>query len=181
MNRMCNLAAGLVLGVAAVPCLGAAAQGATDGLYACASEPDDAARLACYDAAVAELQAAETTGDVVTFTTEEITDARRDGFGRQTDGAGETAAASAAVAAAAAVAEAEPDEVTAAIVSLGETRDGKLVVTLDNGQVWQQTDNTRVTVSRKAPPETATVRKAAMGSYRVKLGRARPFRARRID
>lgn len=174
MNRMRNLLA--TLGVAGALSLTAAAQSATATLYDCAGIAADADRLACYDLAVAELRSAETSGEVVTLTSEEIEEARTDSFGRKTDGVEETLAARAGETAAA-----EPDEVTAGIASLGETRDGRLLVTLDNGQVWRQVDSTRVFVSRKAPPQSATVMKAALGSYRLKLGNARAFRAERVE
>ncbi len=154
----------------------ATGQAATDSLYACADKASDSERLACYDAAVAELRAAETTGEVVTFTTEEIVEARERTFGLEEDTVDSKLAA-----AGASLARTEPDDITAGLVSLDETAEGKLIVTLDNGQVWVQTDSSSVAVSRKSPPKSATVMKAALGSYRLKIGRARPFRVQRVD
>ncbi|MEM0984661.1 MAG: hypothetical protein AAGJ32_00295 [Pseudomonadota bacterium] len=152
------------------------AQSATDALYACAEKSNAAERLECYDNAVANLRSAENSGDVVTFTTEEIAEDQTRNFGRAESAIERKVAAVSAV-----VPEDGPDEVTAGIISIETTRDGKLLVSLNNGQIWRQTDSTRVTVSKKSPPAEATVKKAALGSFRIKLGRARAFRAKRVD
>ncbi|MEM7768456.1 MAG: hypothetical protein AAF253_13375 [Pseudomonadota bacterium] len=175
MNRLRNCLASLTIAAAfAAPVM---AQSATDALYDCAGIANATERLACYDRAVASLRAAETSGDVVTFTTEELEAANADSFGRsprEADGVDQKLAA-------AAVPDEAPNEVTAGITDIDETRGGKLIVTLDNGQIWLQTDSSAVNVSRKKPPAEAVVKKAALGSFRVKLGRSRAFRARRID
>ena len=50
-------------------------------VYACAGEADDAARLACYDAAVGRLKSAEEAGEITTVTREEVETVRRESFG----------------------------------------------------------------------------------------------------
>jgi hypothetical protein len=56
-----------------------------------------------------------------------------------------------------------PDSVTAAIKSLDRRRDGKFVVTLDNTQVWAQSEfNSQADVQ---VGDAITVRRGALGSY----------------
>lgn len=50
-------------------------------VYACADVPGDAARLACFDAAVASLRSAQDEGELVAVSREEINEVRRDAFG----------------------------------------------------------------------------------------------------
>jgi hypothetical protein len=60
-------------------------------------------------------------------------------------------------------ASAAPDSVTAAIKSLDRRRDGKFVVTLDNTQVWAQSEiNSQADVQ---VGDAITVRRGALGSY----------------
>jgi len=60
-------------------------------------------------------------------------------------------------------APAAPDSVTAAIKSLDWRRDGKFVVTLDNTQVWAQSElNSQADVQ---VGDAITVRRGALGSY----------------
>ena len=56
-----------------------------------------------------------------------------------------------------------PTSVTAAITSLARRRDGKFVVTLDNAQVWSQSEfNSQADVQ---VGDAITVRRGALGSY----------------
>jgi len=181
MNKMLVLTAGLAIS-ATYPLVAftfASADTPTAPIYACADESDDAARLACFDAAVAALKASEEAGEVATVAVAEIEEAERDAFGLEGEQA--VAAVSARIVPRRAEPPAELDEVTAGVVSITENNRGELIVTLDNGQVWRQSDSASVSISRKKPPETATVRKAALGSFRMKLGRASPFRVKRVE
>jgi hypothetical protein len=59
--------------------------------------------------------------------------------------------------------------------------DGKLVVTLDNGQVWRQTDDRRLPIPRRDAEVTAEIERGAKGSFFLRLSH-RPgvsIRARR--
>ena len=60
----------------------------------------------------------------------------------------------------------------------------RLIVTLQNGQVWRQIDDTRVLISRRqsASEMSVAVRSAALGSHQMQMnGRGRWFRVRRED
>ena len=145
-----------------------------EDVYACASEADDAARLACYDAAVGRLKSAEEAGEITTVTREEVETVRRESFGFSIpslpslampkfgggDGDG-------------------LEEVTFAVASIRKDPYGKLIVTLENGQVWLQTDSNRVSYSRRNGVEEAVIKTASMGSFRMKLDGGRAFRVER--
>jgi len=52
----------------------------TSAVYACASLGDDGERLACYDAAVGRLQAAEEAGEVTTVSRAEVEEVQKEAF-----------------------------------------------------------------------------------------------------
>jgi hypothetical protein len=132
--------------------------------HPCAGIAEDAARLACYDEAFGRRSIAHT---------------------------GESAAApvtlDAGVAASSAVATVDPvadfgltdsqkrardpeqakktmpDSITATVAHVRRRPTGELVVTLDNGQVWAQTETVSQAVVK--PGDLVTIRKGALGSF----------------
>ncbi|MEM9232603.1 MAG: hypothetical protein AAGA69_00010 [Pseudomonadota bacterium] len=63
-----------------------------------------------------------------------------------------------------------PPSIVSAAAQIEKTPNGKLRITLENGQVWRQLSSDRpYHVSKKAPPKMATITEAAMGSYRLKF------------
>jgi hypothetical protein len=150
----------------------AAAVAAETG-HRCAAQLDDAARLACYDAA---------------FGRPGVTSAP-DASG-SADAASATVAVPAAVAAPAVAATAvpadpaadfglseqairardpelakitDPDQISATVASLGQRPRGELIFTLDNGQVWVQSEVDRR--ARLKVGDRVTVKKGALASY----------------
>lgn len=144
----------------------------TDAVYACAEEADDLARLACYDAAVGRLQAAEEAGEIATITREDVEEAEKDSFG--------LAIPSFSLPGLSRDDDERLEEITEEVTAVDETPFGKLIVTLANGQVWEQTDSVRVS-GRDQRSGTATIERGAIGSYWLRLGDARRFRAKRIS
>lgn len=161
-----------------------------DSLESCARISDDARRLACYDGlagrvmqgtAVAAVPspAPETTPEIATVL------------------APAPAAAAAAPVAAAPVAvervaefglseqarkEREPEKwvesVTARVTNVGQTASDRYVITLDNGQVWVQSEtNTRAIL---APGDTVTIKRAALGSFKLSGPRSVFWRVKRL-
>jgi len=120
---------------------------AEDAKHPCAQVRDNTERLACYDQAfghaadsVAAAATAAAPNEQFGFTEKEL--ARNIG----------QSAPSAA-----------PESVTAAITSLVRRHDGKFVVTLDNAQVWAQSEfNSQADVEIG---DSVTVRRGALGSY----------------
>lgn len=145
----------------------------TADVYACKEIASDTERLACYDAAVGRLKAAEESGEVKTFTRKEVEEVKRDSFGfsipslpklafggKDEDGKAKSE---------------DLKNVTFPVKSVGGTR-GALRITLENGQVWVQIDDK--TVSPRHQKE-AYIYQASLGSYKMKLDGGLAFRVRR--
>ena len=166
------LAAFAVLSLAAVPAL--AEDVSTADVYACKDIASDTERLACYDAAVGRLKAAEDAGEVKTFTRTEVEEVKRDSFGFSIpslpklafggkDDKGKDKSD-------------DLKEVTEAVKSIGGKR-GALRVTLENGQVWVQIDDKGVNPRGQ---KSARIYQAALGSYKMKLDGGLAFRVKRV-
>lgn len=171
-------AIGLALGGALVLSAGSALAQQADkparadalkALVDCRAVTDPAARLACYDKAAADLDAAEAKGDVVVVDRGQMRQARRAAFGFNfrmpsfmTRG--------------------EPVEdlerIEATVAAARFNSQGKLVVELEDGAVWVQIDSERL---RKAPAAGAKVelRTASLGSYFMKIQGLDTVRAKR--
>jgi hypothetical protein len=102
------------------------------GLLDCRKVADDAARLACYDKAAAAVDAATTSGDLVSIDREQRKAARRQAFGfvlpslafLDMGEKGEGA-----------------DRINATVAEAHEDATGRWVVQLDDGAVWVQTES----------------------------------------
>jgi hypothetical protein len=146
----------IVVGIALIGISGflSAADTAT---HPCAEVRDDAQRLACYDQAFgkhANPDAAKPEGQFG-FTEQEV--ARNTGQSAE---------------------PATPTSVTATVKSLDHRRDGKFVVTLDNAQVWSQSEfNSQADVEIG---DTITVRRGALGSYLLVTKAGIGTRVRRV-
>ncbi|MEM9740511.1 MAG: hypothetical protein AAF829_11640 [Pseudomonadota bacterium] len=146
----------------------------TAAVYACADTEDDVARLACYDAAVGRLQAAEEAGEITTITREEVESVQRDTFGLSFPSLPALAIPRLG---------GDPDDdgqlesITFAVTKIERNSYNKAVITLENDQVWVQTDSG--TFSLRGIEE-AQIQRAAIGSFRMKLDGGRAFRVRRL-
>lgn len=149
----------------------------TDAVYACASLAEDTERLACYDAAVGRLKAAEEAGEITTVSRAEVEEVQKDAFGFSLPSlpklvlpkfGGDTDKDGAL------------DSLTLAVSSVKRTSQQGLQIHLENGQVWQQTDGTRIQYSRRAGVKEATIKRSAFGSYKIKLDGGVAFRAKRL-
>lgn len=138
-------------------------------LVACRAETADAARLACFDAAVAALDAAERSGDVTVVDREQVRAARRSLFGIEGGdlnifrGRGGD--------------EAEDARLETRLASAGQGRDGWRF-TLEDGSVWRQIDSERLRVTPRAG-QSVVIRRGAIGSYLLSVDGARSLRVRR--
>ena len=125
--------------------------------HPCARIRDDAERLACYDHAFGKSAtpvAAAPKGQFG-FTEQEVARSK-----------GETAEPT------------TPASVMATVTSLDRRRDGKFVVTLDNAQVWSQSEfNSQADVEIG---DTITVRRGALGSYLLVTKAGIGTRVRRV-
>ena len=138
-----------------------AQQGPVDKVKACAGVKDDAARLKCYDTAVPGLQS-DIQVPVFRFPDPDPVAAPKPPS-TSTIIPAET-----------------PDSITLAVTKIAPGADGKLRFTLSNGEVWRQTDSIQLKNLGNGPWK-AEVRKAAMGSFMLKVGNKPAVRARRVE
>jgi hypothetical protein len=135
------------------------AQTAVPGpIEACAALSRDSERLACFDKAVAALRAGQGTDNI---SAENMFGATHETVTGSAPGA---------------VKREELKEISGTVTSLRRADDGKLVLELDNGQVWRQQDSdVRMMV---AVGDKLTVVRASLGTFRIadKSGRFARFK-----
>lgn len=136
----------------------------------CRAVQPDPARLACYDAAVAELSKLVSTGQVVAVDQEQVTKVRRQAFGFHLPSLDlfQKGAAKA------------PDiEQVSGVVELArQNGEGKWVIRLEDGAVWTQIDSEKLARYPKKGSK-AEIRKAALGTYFMNLDGQRALRVER--
>ncbi len=147
---------------------------ALDPVLACRAIADGTARLACYDSSVGALQAATAKHDIVVIDQQDVARARRSlfgfslpnfdflGGGKNDDSHNVTP---------------EDSRITATIRGVRQDADGNWIFTLDDGAVWHQTTG-QLAISPR-PGETVEIRRAALGSYFMRVGRQTSFKAKR--
>lgn len=155
---------------------GAVAQTASEpdvikALKACSAIKADGERLACYDKAAQSVAKAQETGEVIIIDKQQARAARRQAFGLElpTLSILERGAD-----------KAETDTLQAVVKTARTDAQGGLVVTLEDGAVWRQIDD-RTLGKVPKPGETVEIRKAAMGSYLMKIGSQPAIRVRRSE
>jgi hypothetical protein len=139
-------------------------------LMACRGMSDSAARLACFDAAAAALDTAESKGEVVVVNREQANRVKRQAFGLTLPSLSLFDRDD----------EAPMEALTATVKAASRNGDGRWVVTLEDGAVWMQTDQEPVP-RQPRPGSQAEIRRAAMGSFFMKLDGQRAVRARRVE
>jgi hypothetical protein len=148
-----------------------------NAVLGCRAIADPGQRLACFDKNVDALQAANANREIVVVDRGEVRKARRSLFGfnlpslnifggepdkdkRKPDGI-----------------EGEDDEISAVIASARRDADGYWIVVLADGAVWHQTGG-MIAVAPRAGG-TVTIRRAALGSYFLRIGKQPGVKARR--
>nr|WP_314436655.1 hypothetical protein [uncultured Brevundimonas sp.] len=132
----------------------------------CRSIVSDSERLLCFDAAAGSLAAA---GDVAVVRRDDVQQDQRRLFGFN-------------------VAISNPfnpngraDEIQSISAMMTNARDlgrGEWIITLDDGSIWRKTDSV-VPIFSTRRENSVTVRRAALGSYMMKVGDTPPFRVKR--
>lgn len=132
----------------------------------CTTIAADAARLACFDAAAARLAAA---GEVAIVSRQDMEQNQRRLFGFNVTGLNPFNGSGGSE---------ELQSISATMTSARNLGRGEWSITLDDGSVWRKTDGVDVLFSanRQYP---VTVRRAALGSYMMKVANDPPFRVRR--
>jgi hypothetical protein len=135
----------------------------------CRKLTDDAARLACYDAATAKLDDAEQSGDVVVVDKAQVREARRAAFGFNfqmpafmTQGEKPE----------------DLEKITAVVASARQDATGKWIIKLEDGAVWRQID-TAVLNNDPKKGSKAEIRTAVLGSYFMKIDNNMQMRVHR--
>jgi FtsP/CotA-like multicopper oxidase with cupredoxin domain len=191
VSRIAVLGACLVAGVCA---LSARASSGSDGA-SCVAVSDDAARLACYDraygrnaasksaaaagAAAAGTAAAPKSPAVASPTAVHAAPAAATPKDPVTEFGLTEAAKQAKDPAKAAEAAKAPTSMTAKVISLRFKKYGEFVVTLDNGQVWEQNEPMPSAIVRVG--DTVTVKKAVLGSYTLVTAARVATKVHRVD
>jgi hypothetical protein len=158
-------------------------------IYACADKTNPTERLACFDAAVATIRAKEAKSEIVTFDKQRVEKVRREAFGFSLPslpklgfpafGGGPKADSKDQSVAAVAVEE-DIEEQSFTVVSTRESA-GRVVITLENGQVWRLTEAGELNAAKR-PPYKVNIRTAAMGSFILTVeGRNKGYRVRRVE
>jgi hypothetical protein len=158
-------------------------------IYACADKTNPTERLACFDAAVATIRAKEAKSEIVTFDKQRVEKVRREAFGFSLPslpklgfpafGGGPKADSKDQSVAAVAVEE-DIEEQSFTVVSTRESA-GRVVITLENGQVWRLTEAGELNAAKR-PPYKVSIRTAAMGSFILTVeGRNKGYRVRRVE
>lgn len=140
-------------------------------LFDCRAVAADADRLACYDAAVGQVNKAEKTGEMIIVDRQQARAARRQAFGLDL---------SALAILDRSEEKTEVDRVTGEVASARQSADGRWTVVLADGAVWKQVDDQQISKDPKKGSK-AEIRKASMGSYFMNLDGQRAVRARRAD
>ena len=158
-------------------------------IYACANKTDPTERLACYDAAVASVRAKEAKSEIVTFDKQRVEKVRREAFGFSLPslpklgfpafGGGSKGEGKEQNGPTAAATE-EIEEQSFTVVSTRESA-GRVVITLENGQVWRLVEAGELNAPKR-PPYNVKIRTAAMGSFILTVeGRNKGYRVRRVE
>jgi hypothetical protein len=139
----------------------------------CVAIADGARRLACFDGVFASAGAAatEAAAGARPASTAAIPDANATGDFGLTEAQKQARNPDA-------VKVTGPKEVTGVVSSIDRRRTGEVVVTLDNGQVWVQSDMS--TTLRVRAGSTVSITSGALGSYFLSGDGRPPVRVRRV-
>jgi len=144
-----------------------------EALVRCRAVTDDAARLRCFDAAAAALDAAAARREVVVVDRAQVRESRRRLFGLALPrlpifGGGDDGDED----------EDEVDHVEGVVASASQNGNGQWVVRLQDGATWVQTDNNALALRPRAG-QPVVVNRGALGSYMMRVNRQPGIRVRR--
>jgi hypothetical protein len=130
----------------------------------CRSISDPNARLACYDDAVARLDQAESSGQVVVLDREAAKQVKRQAFGFSIPSISLFSKGDK---------EEEVDRLTDTLKSARERADHRWVFELQSGAVWRQIDTNQF-VNDPKPGDSVEIKRAALGSFMLKVNGRQP-------
>lgn len=141
-------------------------------LVKCREITDPGARLACYDAQAAKLEQATAAGDVVISDRASIREARRGLFGFKLPSFGIFGGG-----------DDDKDEIKSidGVVASARTFGyGSWRITLEDGSVWEQTDDERP-VFDPAKGDKVKISRGALGTFRMNIAGQRAIKVRRVE
>ncbi|VXD01146.1 hypothetical protein [Sphingomonas sp. 8AM] len=144
--------------------------GVADAVLRCRTIAGDAARLKCFDAAAGALNGAIAARQVVVVDRARVEAERRARFGERRRAADLPT-----------LQDADGnrlDTLTGKLAQAARTGDGNWSFTLADGSRWLQTDGQAFAVAPRSG-ETVVVKRAALGSYKLTVGRQPGVRVRR--
>lgn len=145
-----------------------------EAVKACQPIADPAQRLACYDKAVGEMVAATDKGDLKVIDREQVRETKRKLFGFAIPdfgifGSGNDKTSDEAD---------EVDSLETTITAVKRTRDGFLLTTSE-GAIWEVTEVPRRLMDPKVG-QKLELKKAALGSYFLRINGQKGVRGRRV-
>lgn len=145
-----------------------------DALYACKGITDAAQRLACYDATVSSIQTADASGDVIFADREQVKQAKRGLFGLGNIRLGIFSRG-----------DDDPEdqelkEIEAGVRAIQKGGDGKLVILLDDGARWAQTDLTKLRL-KVMESKKVKIRRGPLGSYVMEFENGSTTKVKRVN
>lgn len=139
-------------------------------VIACRQITDEKARLACYDTQVAALDTAQQAGEVVVADKKQVEEAERGLFGFSIPKSPLTGS------------EAKPIEQIETVVSSARQYEyGKWRLTMEDGSVWEQVDGAETLAFDPRNGDKVTIKRAAFGSYKARIGGQPGIRVRRVQ
>lgn len=160
--------------VAAVPAFAVEAPrpAALEALRACQGIAADAARLACYDRAAAALSAQVEKKEVIVLDQQDVKKTKRSLFGFTLPrisifGDGGKSDRD----------EPEFTQIETTVQHVRSLGNGKVAFTVDEGAQWQTTEPSP---DLPKPGDKVTIKRAALGSYFIRFGKARVVKGMRV-
>jgi len=144
---------------------------AVQAVIDCAKIGPNDQRLACFDAAVAAMAKAQTTGDLVAIDRAQRRAARRQAFGFSLPSLafldrGEKAE--------------EVNNLETAVTAVARGADGKWVITVEGGGVWRQTDNNDLSKDPRVG-SAVKITKGVLGAFFMNIDRQQAIRVHRVN
>ena len=137
------------------------------GLLACRAISEPMQRLACYDRQSNAVASAIQKKDLVVIDKERANAAKRSLFGFSVPSF------------AGLLGGGDLNEIEGTVVEANENGEGGWIIRLADGSVWNQTDDTPVALEPRRG-DKVTIKRGALGSYFVKVGKQPGFKAKRI-
>lgn len=137
-------------------------------LLNCQKLPDAAARLRCFDLTSSALSRAIASGEITIVDRAKIRSARRSLFGLPIPDLG--------------IGDKQDDvnQIEGSVAFVSRNRDGGYVIGLTDGSQWSQIDDRPIAIEPQRS-DKIVVRRAAMGSFMLSVGRMPAIRVKRVQ